>query len=94
MNPHYNPYADLNSPHSPGSDNYPPLSHHNGHSTLSQMDGHHQGFHHMNNNGGAMKHCAGCGGEYFMTIFLYIKRKIHTFFLYFHAQFLSHNIVM
>lgn len=66
MNPHYNPYSDLNSPHSPGSDNnnYPPLSHHNGHSTLSQMDGHHhQSFHHMNNNG-TMKHCAGCGGEY------------------------------
>lgn len=71
MNPHYNPYTDLNSPHSPGSDNnnYPPLSHHNGHSTLSQMDGHHhQSFHHMNNNG-TMKHCAGCGGEYMRCIF-------------------------
>src|SRR5690349_7335180 len=62
MNPHYHPYSDLSSPHSPSPDNnnYPPLSHHNGHSTLSQMDGHHQGFHHMN---GTMKSCTGCGGE-------------------------------
>lgn len=68
MNPHYNPYTDLNSPHSPGSDNYPSLSHHNGH-TLSQMDGHHQSFHHMNNNNGTLKHCAGCGGKEFIIIF-------------------------
>ena len=33
------------------------------HNTLSQMDGHHPGFQHMNNNG-TMKHCAGCGGKF------------------------------
>jgi len=75
MNPHYHPYSDLSSPHhppSPDNNNYHgPLSHHNGHSTLSQMDGHHQGFHHMNNNG-TVKHCAGCGGELLMHINLHL----------------------
>jgi hypothetical protein len=84
MNPHYNPYSDLNSPHSPGSDNnnYPPLGHHNGHSTLSQMDGHHQGFHHINNNGTNVKHCAGCGGKLnFFSSILTCPSCVHLSFV-------------
>ena len=68
MNQHYHPYSDLSPPHPPSPDNnYPPLHHHNGHSgQLSQMDAH-QGFHHSNNNNnGAVKPCAGCGGNIYL----------------------------
>lgn len=75
MNPHYHPYSDLSSPHSPSPDNnsYSQLtSHHNGHGggggggggPMQQMDGQ-QNFHQMNNNSGPIKHCAGCGRKYF-----------------------------
>ncbi|CAO1309348.1 unnamed protein product [Diamesa serratosioi] len=73
MNNHYHPYSDMTSPHhtpSPDNNNYHPMNHHNGHNTLSQMDGHHPGFQHMNNNG-TMKHCAGCGGKIMERFFLH-----------------------
>ncbi|XP_055635150.1 LIM domain transcription factor LMO4 [Toxorhynchites rutilus septentrionalis] len=84
MNPHYHPYSDLgSSPHSPSPDNnnYPQLTpHHNGHGGgpggagnpmgVSQMDSH-AGFHGMNNGGGPVKHCAGCGVKITERFFLH-----------------------
>lgn len=68
MNPHYLPYADLSSPHSPSPDNnnYSMAMgiggglHHNGHGAIMQQ----QGFHQLNNNSPLMNKCAGCGCEY------------------------------
>lgn len=67
MNPHYNPYADLSSPHPPSPDNNNYATgmgiggvHHNGHGTILQQ----QGFHQLSNNSSSMNKCAGCGCEY------------------------------
>lgn len=70
MNPHYHRYAELSSPHppSPDNNNYPQMGggghHHNGHGpTMNPIEGHQQGFHHLNNNNLPIKQCAGCAGN-------------------------------
>ncbi|XP_037038909.1 LIM domain transcription factor LMO4 [Bradysia coprophila] len=77
MNPHYHRYAELSSPHppSPDNNNYPQLSggghHHNGHGpTMNPIEGHQQGFHHLNNNNLPIKQCAGCSGKITERYFL------------------------
>lgn len=78
MNPHYHPYAELSSPHppSPDNNNYPSHGHHNGHGpAMNLIEGHHQGFHQMNNNH-LMKHCAGCSGKYFISYLSHTENSL------------------
>lgn len=81
MNPYYHPYSGLSSPHppSPDNNNYSGLGgghgHHNGHTPSHQMDAHH-----MNNNNGSLRYCAGCGGEFFFLFFvLWCSRDVVRF---------------
>ncbi len=76
MNPHYHRYAELSSPHppSPDNNNYPQMGggghHHNGHGpTMNPIEGHQQGFHHINNNNLPIKQCAGCAGNLIFGIY-------------------------
>ncbi|CAH1391810.1 unnamed protein product [Nezara viridula] len=57
MNPHYHPYSELPSPHSPPPD---AGGYANGHHVEHHFPHHHH--HHHGNNGG-VKVCAGCGGK-------------------------------
>lgn len=82
MNPHYHRYAELSSPHppSPDNNNYPQMGggghHHNGHGpTMNPIEGHQQGFHHINNNNLPIKQCAGCSGNE-SHIFCYSKLNL------------------
>lgn len=63
MNPHYHPYSELPSPHSPPPD---AGGYANGHHVEHHFPHHH---HHHGNNGG-VKVCAGCGGNYHFILYL------------------------
>ncbi|KAK6618963.1 hypothetical protein RUM44_003344 [Polyplax serrata] len=59
MNPHYHPYTELPSPHSPPPDNYHHVPMSNGH-LIGGGGPHHE--HHPHHHGG-LKICGGCGGK-------------------------------